>query len=322
MHPHFVAEARPARRRILEIRRAETTASAEWSDECRARHRSPRAPRESASKPASSRYRPRKCELMTAPLSPRRFHAALDFGHGAVDVLRREHRQAGKSIRVAPARLGETVVREPRKRRALVRFQHLHPGRGQQQQLLVDAQLVHARDALLADVHELLLQVLQLREHARHAQRRIVGRIRALPAAGPAPQDLRNIPCLFGRDAHVGRVAVDCPSLRREARNVAIAVACVWFRMGSSRAQRFRHRQPRGPKGGKESAEQADEAGPDDTGDDQRAGDRELKHDFANAPPSVLTLCPLKKSHANEAPMMPPTGRPAPARRCDRCAAD
>ena len=76
----------------------------------------------------------------------------------APDVLRREHREAGKPIRIAPARRGEAVIRQPRKRRALGRLEDLHAGRGQQQQLLVDAQFIHPRDALRADVHELLLQ--------------------------------------------------------------------------------------------------------------------------------------------------------------------
>ena len=150
-------------------------------------------------------------------------HAALDLRDRTHDVLRREHREAGKPIRITPARSGEAVIRQPRKRRALGRLENLHAGRGQQQQLLVDAQLIHPRNALRADVHELLLQRLQFCEHSRHAQRRVVGSVRAFQQADLRLENFRDVPRLLGRDSQVGRVTVDCPPLRRQASSVAIS---------------------------------------------------------------------------------------------------
>src|SRR5271156_4552294 len=73
-------------------------------------------------------------------------HATLDLCNRTVDVLRREYGQACKPIWIAAACGGEAVVGESRKCRAFLGFEDLNARCSQQQQLLVDAQLVHPRN--------------------------------------------------------------------------------------------------------------------------------------------------------------------------------
>ena len=101
---------------------------------------------------------PSKMGIEHRALQPQRRHAAFDLGDGTLDVLRREHRETRIPIGVTAAGLGQAVIGESGKIGALARLEHLDAGGRQQQQLLIDAELVHAGDASLADIHELILQ--------------------------------------------------------------------------------------------------------------------------------------------------------------------
>jgi hypothetical protein len=87
--------------------------------------------------------------------------------------------------------------------RAQVRRQHLNSRRGEQQQLLVDPELVHALDAARADVHQFILQLPVLREHQRHLQASVVGRGGTGRILDLGSEYLRNVPGLLGGDALV-----------------------------------------------------------------------------------------------------------------------
>ncbi len=72
---------------------------------------------------------------------------ALHLLGGALGAVRREAGEAGEARRIFLAESGEDVVGEDRQLHRGVGVEHLHAGRGEREQVHVDAQLVHLPEA-------------------------------------------------------------------------------------------------------------------------------------------------------------------------------
>ena len=62
--------------------------------------------------------------------------------------------QAGKTRRIFAADLGEAVVCRAGKLGRRIGIEHLHAGSGQREQVHVDAELIHLRQALALDIQQ------------------------------------------------------------------------------------------------------------------------------------------------------------------------
>src|SRR6187401_3645198 len=73
-------------------------------------------------------------------------HRTLDFADRARDIAWIERRAGREPVRVPATRVGSDVVGLPRQCGPVARPQHLYAGRGEQQELTVNAVFVHVGD--------------------------------------------------------------------------------------------------------------------------------------------------------------------------------
>jgi hypothetical protein len=152
-----------------------------------------------------------------------RAHRALDLLDRTLHVARIERGAGREAVRMPAAGIGGEVVGLARERGAFGLAHHLHPRRGEQQQLPVDAVLVHVAEPQLAEILHHLLQGRHLREHRRHPQRVVARRLAAVEVFDLRLDQRRKGPRLLGGDALVRHVAVDVPRARRHAHARAVA---------------------------------------------------------------------------------------------------